>query len=387
MSAAGRSSISFTVFPIVRLHRLLLLAALCAPGPLAAQPAPSLPRDADPRDWESYFDLGNRLFERNPRQAAAAFEWAARLDPTRAEPLLGRWAAYFAADQGSWRAYLDEDPEILRRPGIVRNDSLYARAMLRNPFVHRGLEVALYAMLGRELRWDGATVAFMEYGRGRFDRAATSFARAAGGNPGRNAHLLFYRALSLVGAGDLDGAAREVERLLSVLRDRDERRVGFAYQSKASLEHALGRLHEERGRPGLAREAYERALLEDLAYHPARQALGRLALAAGDPAAAVEHLAAAAEAAPLDGVVRFEHGNALYAAGRLQEAAAEYLAAVEREPFYADIHLRLGLAYENLGEPARALTAYRAYLERAPRKQEATAARVRERVAALAAGR
>ena len=71
MSAAAAPPPFSSVIPNVRFSRLLLLAALFAAGPLAAQPAPSLPRDADPRDWESYFDLGNRLFERAPRKQEA----------------------------------------------------------------------------------------------------------------------------------------------------------------------------------------------------------------------------------------------------------------------------------------------------------------------------
>src|SRR3712207_3759860 len=100
----------------------LALAASAFAAPLAAQPAGLDLGRADPKDWESYFALGDRLFQRQPRQALAAFEWASRLDPTRAEPLLGRWAAFYALDQGSWIAYLERDEEILRRPQVIRND-------------------------------------------------------------------------------------------------------------------------------------------------------------------------------------------------------------------------------------------------------------------------
>jgi hypothetical protein len=360
----------------------LLLLCLTLSLPAGAQPDAGLPRGADPNDWESYFDLGNALFERRPQEAVAAFEWASKLDPSRAEPLLARWATFFAVEPGTWRAYLSEDPQILRRPSVIRNDSLRTRAELRNPFVHRGLEVALYTLMGRELRWGGTAGAFVDYGRGRFDRAAERFGRAAR-HPERDAYLRFFRALSLVGAGEVDAAVAELEGLLEVLRGIEERRVGYGYHSKATLEHALGLLHEAEGRTDEAREAYGRALVEDLAHFPARQALARLALAGNDAEGAVEHLAAAAEAVPGDGVVRYELGNALYAAGRVEEAAESYREALAREPFYADVYLRLGMAYDRLGERERALAVYRTYLERAPRKHEATAAQVRSRVAAL----
>lgn len=363
-----------------------LIPALLLALPLAAQTPPGLPRDADPMDWESYFAMGDRLFQRNPRQALAAFEWASRLDPTRAEPLLGRWAAFFALDQGSWMAYLLRDREILGRPQIIRNDSLYQWAYIRNPFVHRGLEVALYAMLGRRLLWGDAMPAFMNYGEGDFRDAAQQFGRLIRDNPEYHLRLRHYRALSWVGAGQVDSAVVEIQSLLAALRERDERQVAYFYEDKATWEYALGLLYESKGDRDQARQAFERSLVENLTWHPARIGLGRLALQAGNAAEAEEHLAQAAEIAPRDAVVRFEHGNALYAAGRMDEAAAEYRVAMDLEPFWADVPLRLGLAYDNLGQPQRALAMYRLYLERAPRRQAATIDRVRQRVAALEAG-
>ena len=368
--------------------RTILLAALvlAAAAPLRAQAPPDLPRGADPNDWESYFALGDRLFQRNPRQALAAFEWASRLDPTRAEPLLGRWATFFAIDQGSWLAYLERDREILNRPQVIRNDSLHERAYVRNPFVHRGLEAALFAMLGRRLWWDDGTAAFMNYGEGDFRRAADLFGRMIRGNPERHLRARHYRALSWVGAGQVDSAIVEIQALLGALRARDQQRVAYFYESKSTWEYALGLLHETRGDREQARLAFQRALEEDLASYPARIGLARLAVQEGNPAEAVDHLAQAAEIAPADAVVRFEHGNALYAAGRLEEAAEEYRATMQMEPFWADVALRLGLAYDNLGHPDRAAVMYRRYLERAPRRQARAVERIRQRLAAIESG-
>ncbi|HEX6372780.1 MAG TPA: tetratricopeptide repeat protein [Longimicrobium sp.] len=370
----------------MRTMLLRLLPTLLLALPLAAQAPPDLPRSADPNDWESYFAMGDRQFQRNPRQAMAAFEWAARLDPTRAEPLLGRWATFFALDQGSWIAYLEGDDEIVNRPQVVRNDSFYQLAYVRNPFVHRGLEAALFAMLGRRLWWNDGMAAFMNYGEGDFREATQLFGRMIRGNPERHLRARHYRALSWVGAGQTDSAIVEIQSLLGALRDRDERRVAYFYESKATWEYALGLLYETTGDTARAREAFQRSLEEDLASYPARIGLARLALREGNAAEAVDHLAQAAEIAPRDAVVRFEHGNALYAAGRMDEAAAEYRTAMDLEPFWADVPLRLGLSYDNLGQPQRALTMYRLYLERAPRRQAQTIDRVRQRVAAIEAG-
>ncbi|HEX5725843.1 MAG TPA: tetratricopeptide repeat protein, partial [Longimicrobiaceae bacterium] len=147
-----------------------------------------------------------------------------------------------------------------------------------------------------------------------------------------------------------------------------------------------GLLYEARGDSAQAREAFQRALEEDLAWYPSWMGMARLALQAGSPAEAVEHLAHAVEIAPDDAVVRYEHGNALYAAGRLEEAAAEYRAAIHLEPYWAEVPLRLGLAYDNLGQPDLAVPMYRTYLQRAPRRHAQTIERVRQRLAALQPG-
>jgi Tfp pilus assembly protein PilF len=377
------------------MRRLLLsaLAALVAVGaPLAiaphaaAQPRPSLPRNADPNDWESYFDAGERLFTTFPGQADTAFLWAARLDPTRAEPLLARWAAFYARDQGLWIDYLEEDPRTLRRQDVIDNEEHLSLAYARNPFVHRGLEAALLSRLGRRLRWDGGTRGFMAYGRGDFDEAARIFGRLVRGNPRRHLRLRHYLALSLIGAGRADSAAVEIEALLAALRSAEEREVGDGYESKAAWEHALGLLYEIRGDTARARRAYERSLEEDLAWYPARMGLGRLELRAGNADGAVVHLAQAVEIAPGDGVVRLDYANALLAAGWVEEGAQQCRVAMEMEPYWPEVYLRLAYAHDALGERGDAASMYRAYLERAPRRQAQTIERLTRRLAEIAPG-
>jgi tetratricopeptide (TPR) repeat protein len=375
------------------MRKLVLLALLCAahavPAAVQAQPEPPrplLPRGADPNDWEAYFDHGERNFERTPSQALAAFYWASRLDPTRAEPLFARWAAFFARDQGTWIAYLEENETILRRPQVIANDSLLLRAYRRNPFVHRGLEAALFAMLGRRLRWDGATTAFMNYGAGDFREAAQGFGRIVRSNPGRNVRFRHWRALSFVGAGQMDSAAVELTQLLDVLRAMDEQSVSYYYESKALFEYALGMLHDVRSRPAEARRAFERALEEDLAMYPARLGLSRLSLRERKPDEAVEHMAQAVEIAPEDGVMHYEYGNALMSANRRDDAIAAYQRAIQLEPHWADPYLRLGIAFENAGKPAEAAVAYRAYLQRAPRRAAQDIQRATQRLAGLGQG-
>jgi tetratricopeptide (TPR) repeat protein len=374
-----------------RLPKRALLLALAAAFALSAAaqaqvPArPNVARGGDPNDWESYFELGDREFRRNPRQAIAAFYWASRLDPTRAEPLLARWAAYFGNDEGSWVGYLTEEAEILRRTAVIQNDSLRLWAYRRNPFVHRGLEVGLYTMLGRRLQWTDAMPAFVEYGEGDFGRAAQRFGALVRSNPGRNVRFRHWRALSFVGAGQLDSAAAEITELLRVLRQTDSQRLAYYYESKAMYEYALGMLHETGNRPAEARRAFERALEEDLSMYPARAGLARLALRSRNPAEALEHLGQAVEIAPDDAVMHLEYANALMAANRGADAIPHYQQVIAMEPYYADTYFRLGVALQNSGQGEGALAAYRAYLERAPRRQQAQIQRINELVAGLQA--
>jgi tetratricopeptide (TPR) repeat protein len=369
-----------------RTFALAALFALAAVSPAAAQPRPELPRDADPNDWESYFAVGERLFVSFPRGAGEAFEWAARLDPTRAEPLLARWAAFYARDESLWVSYLNDEERTLRRPDVIRNEENLRMAYVRNPFVHRGLEAALLANLGRRLRWDRATEAFVDYGRGDFRKAARDFGRLVRNNPERNMRLRHYRALALIGDGQTDSAAVEIETLLTALRERDEQEVGDGYQSKAMWEHALGLVYETRGDTARARQAYERSVVEDLTWYPARMGLARLELRAGNAAAAVEHLAQAVEIAPDDGVLRLEYANALTGARNGADAVTQLQLAMEMEPYWAEPYLRLARVYDALGQAEQAVEMYRGYLERAPRRQSQAIETVNRRLAQLAPG-
>ncbi|HEY0023623.1 MAG TPA: tetratricopeptide repeat protein [Longimicrobium sp.] len=356
----------------MRIPTLLALAlslALATPSAAQLPERPRLPRGADANDWQAYFDRGEAMFGQNMNAAAyASFYWASRLDPTRAEPLMAMWATFFARDERTWIGYLEEDRQVMRRPAVIANDSLITRAYMRNPFVHRGLEVALLTRLGPRLRWDRAMTAFLSYGRGEFRDAAERFGSIVRSNPGRNVRFRHYRALSFVGAGQADSAAVEIQQLLTALRQRDEAAVA-AYESKAMWEYALGRIYEVQGNRAEARDAFQRALVEDLAMYPAHAALARLEVQARNVEEALGHAATAVEAAPHDPVMHLEHGNALAAAGRHEAAAAAFRRATELEPYWAAPYLRLGAAHDDLGAREPALAAYRAYLERAPRRQ------------------
>lgn len=136
-----------------RFARLVSLIGLVTPALAHAQgqgapERPELPANADHNDWSAYYDKGVALLRSDPVGSEAAFYWASHIAPDRAEPLFARWVAFHNRDQRRFLAYLDDDRKTLADPDVRAADSLRLRAMIRNPFLHRGLEIALYDQMG-----------------------------------------------------------------------------------------------------------------------------------------------------------------------------------------------------------------------------------------------
>jgi len=148
------------------------------------------------------------------------------------------------------------------------------------------------------------------------------------------------------------------------------------YDSKAMAEFSVATLLEGANEPQKAKEAYGRALQEDLAYYPAHMRLGLLALGQGDTAAAVSELAMAAELAASDPFIHYMNGWVLARAKRPKEAVDELVKATELEPYFALPKLILGTQYEALTKGPEALAAYERFLKTAsardPQRQFAT---------------
>jgi Flp pilus assembly protein TadD len=133
------------------------------------------------------------------------------------------------------------------------------------------------------------------------------------------------------------------------------------------IEYALGLLHRARNNKAEATAAMQRALLENLAFYPARVQLGEMALEEGRVADAVDELQQAAEIAPDDGYLQYRLGAALLQAGKSAEAVTALRSASRLEPYYAAVDLLLGAALERAGDTSAAKEAYSRYLLRAPR--------------------
>ncbi|MFL5578430.1 MAG: tetratricopeptide repeat protein [Gemmatimonadaceae bacterium] len=366
------------------LRRLTLLCRVAAPLGLAAFPAwlhaqrgaggqperPALDRGADANDWNAYFDLGvQALRQQRGSRAEAAFYWASQLAPDRAEPIFGRWVAFWMRDSKRWTGYLEEDPNVLKDPAVVAADSLPYRAMARNPWVHQGLAILLFDQLPGAWRDDALTRGWIAYARPEFERAVNLFGVALRGNGKQRTWIHTMRAQSFVMLARYDSAAAELAALESELRARDARVLGASYESKEMIGYALGVLHAARGQRVEARRALEQALTENFAFEPAHDLLGRLALAEGDTATAVREGEQAAELARGDPVMQYRHGLALVAAGRAAEAVAPLRRAVELAPWYAAPLYDLGVALDATGDREGARNALAAYVTLAPRTE------------------
>jgi len=363
---------------------LALLAMLVATG-AAAQTDPSpptLPRGADPNDWEAYYDRGTQLLATVPAEGDAYLLWARRLAPERAEPLYAHWIALHLRDVRRWQAWMRDDQRVLRSPEIIRMDSLLMRAQVRNPFLHRGLMVLLYQATPGSWRRDLYTRAMLDYSTGKLGEAVRQMDNYVSHHP-RNLSARWSLALALVSSGKLDSAQVTMDTLLARLRQGDEQRVVRVYESKEMQEYAAGLLALARHRPAEAREYMERALVENAGAWFAHAGRARALLAAGHADEASQEMAAALEFAPQDAIFHFDYGSALFAAGHPAEAAGQFRRAVKMEPYWADAWAALGDAERGAGHAAEAADAYERFIGLAPRHAAASIETARRQVAAL----
>jgi tetratricopeptide (TPR) repeat protein len=350
------------------------LLASCALLPLGAVMAqstepsrPQLAAGSDPKHWEPYFDVGERIFKQTPMGAEAAFYWASKLDPTRAEPLFARYAAFFTrTKQEDVRGYFRGDEEVLRRPEILRADSLRVLALMRNPFVHRGLEILIFDRLPGGFADDRDTRAWIAYSNGEFPKAVDLHTRTIE-RDGRNARWRrFDRALAYVALGDNRSALADLTALLTDLRAADERGAVSFYTSKHFLLYMIGMLHTGMRDYAAARSAFQEALLEDASFAYGNAGLGALSRLQRNHAQAADEYALAVELAPTDAVLRFRRVEVLFDLQRFMEAERELLRVIAEEPYWPAPHHLLGRIRERQGKEAEAYEAWAKFVAMAP---------------------
>jgi Tetratricopeptide repeat len=349
---------------------------------VASYRRPKLKAGADTNSWEAYFDYGVAQLRVDRRQSAAAFAWASRLDPSRAEPLFARWVVYWANNPGWFQDYLQDRPQVVEAPQVVKVDSLYWRALLRNPFVPRHLELVMYDDLPGEWSSDPFTQSVLAYDEERYADAVRGFAGLIRHDPVKYNYIRFHLALCFTAQRQFDSAAAEVGALLTEMRRRSEARFSRFYDSQELYEYSLALLQLAKGDPAAGRAALGRSLQENLGFYPAHAALGELALASGDTTQALAEYGQAAELGPDDGIMHFHYGVTLLATHRLVEAERELRRAIELEPLYAPPYLALASLLDERGAAQEALPQYQAFVARATRTDELLE-RARARISAL----
>jgi tetratricopeptide (TPR) repeat protein len=389
---------------------LLAAAAFAAPAHAQRDAAPRRPplgAAADTNSAPAFMDLGARSLEGNPRQAADAFYWAYQLDPTSADALYGRYVATLLATPRRVIDYFEGNRRTMQSREILAVDSLYFRALTMDPFLFRRFETQLIrgwlmasiradvagsrgghnlpdseisSYVDQYIRRLGSYVqAQRAYGEGRFQEAADLYQRAIGSARVKS-RVRAERGRLMAHIGNNSEAMSELSLALADMRREDERDLVYVYDDKALMEHSIASLHERMGNGEAAREAYGRALTEDLAFYPAHVRLGLIALAAGDTTAAVAELDLAAQTST-EPSVHYTYGAVLAQLGRLDEAAAQLARASEAAPHWAEPYFVLGVVRDGQGDMAAARAAYEGFLARAVRnhrRRSAAEGRVRD---------
>jgi Tfp pilus assembly protein PilF len=363
---------------VLGLLTLMVAPALGAQQTEVARKRPALSSEADTNDADAYYRLGHGTVHSNPSAAADAFYWATRLNPNAAHAFYGRYATLLLEDPRFLVRYLNEDKKLADSPRRKQIDSLFMRALMLDPFFFRKYE---HLMIRELFRREGASdrvfaqwvqrsppriQALVAYCEGRFADALRYYASALPKSK-QKAWLRFERARTFYLMDDNASALTELAAALEELRKRDSEDLVVAYNSKALLEFSIGRLHERMGDLDAAREAYGRALQEDLAFYPAHVELGMIALQRADTASALSELAVAIDVHPSEPMLRLFYGYLLSAIKRYSEAEAQLARAIALEPEYARSYQLLGEVYEAQQRRGEAIAHYEGYLARAAR--------------------
>lgn len=339
------------------------------PLPAGAPMRPALGAGADVNDWEAYFDRGAKIFRDSPAEAGAYFYWASRLDPSRAEPYFARWANFlFRAKNEDIYAYLRGDEALWRRADFIGADSLRTRAIMRNPFVHRGLESLVYDRLPGNFAESRDTRAWIAYTEGKFSQAVAMHTRTIDRGGAKAAWSRYDRALAAVAGGDMALALTDLRALVEELRRRDEAELVGFYASKHHLLYMTALVHNQLGDRVAARAAMGESTVENAAFAYGWAGLAGLSRAARQHAQAVSEYETALELEPNDGYLHFLHAAALFDLQRYEAAATAAAKATELEPYYAAPHFLLGRSRERQGRESEAYPHFERFVALAPAK-------------------
>lgn len=365
--------------------------ALAQSDPYVIPKRPKLAATADTNSAQDYYWHGVSTLARRPDEAAAAFYWASRIDPSSADAVYSRHAALLLAQPyNRLNSYM-----MNRHDDRLRSiDSLAYAALMRNPWVNRRVDGAVFKeWIGED---EGVRVpryyreehpelgAWMYYLEGKYDLSATQYVVAFAKYP-TNHILRFRRASPLLALGQVDSAVAAVRGALTAFRESTVDSLNYGYVGYPFLEYSLGILLTALKQPDSAQAAYERALLDDVTFAPAHLALGRLRLSLADTTTALQEMNAAVSLTPNDPVLLYELAVLSLAAAQPDSVLSFLRRAATAEPFYLQPHLALARLYEVSGFKDEAIQEYKTFLQLAPRSMTAETAAIRGRLTALGA--
>ena len=366
---------------------LVLLLLLCGPALAAAQQPRRVPlnRGADTNDWRAYYDYGYEQLRIHPSRSDSAFYWASRLAPNRAEPLYGRWIAFWLRNVSIFVDYLiDRTPreEVAR---VVQADSFIDQALWRNPLLVRTPELLIYDKLPGDWSEDEWTQGWLAFGDRQPERAAALWGRLLKSHPNKRPWVRYDRAIVLAALQRYDSAIGELQVIVSQLDRMHRDSLVRVVDSREYLLYGIGILWLAVPNLDSASAAFQGALVANLSYAPAHEGLAEIAIARGDAATAAREYRLAVELLPHDVWYRDRFGVALAQAGELRQAAAQFDTATQQDPIFADAYYQWGVTLDAAGDHAAAVTALRAYIARAARSEEGRIAEVQQRLANLGA--
>ena len=347
---------------------------------------PKMPAGADTNNAQLYYDYGLEKLQRDPEEAANSFYWAVRLNPLNAEGYYARYVALLLSDKWRFQKYYEDDRRTLQSDEVKRIDSLYYYALTLNPFLYRKLESLMYQSyldnwaedyarrnnvstneVQYELRrWinQGASPAMRAseaYGEGRFNDALRLYADAI-----KDAkHKEEYRARRgrlFFQLNQSDSALTELSQALEDMRKADKKDLVYAYESKALMEQSIGLVYQRLGNNAAAKEAFGRALQEDLSYFPAHVQLAYMALDAKDTTTALNEMDLAVQIRGDDPGLRYIYGFSLATSGKYKDAEEQLRKAIAIDPVFPTPYAQLGEVLDKQGRGTEALAQYRTFL-------------------------
>jgi tetratricopeptide (TPR) repeat protein len=238
----------------------------------------------------------------------------------------------------------------------------------RDPFVHySGCTVPSWIdevddpVASGSIYYDGAC----------YGKAAEQWGKALAKRPGL-VGLRVLRANALHFSGSNGIALQELQTAIDTLRGRDAKKLGRGrlYDSKEWLEYKIGLIQMQEENYAAAREAFGRALAENLAFYQAHARIGDVDMLQNDVEGAIAEYDQAVQLKGADDPVLHDtYGVALLRSNtaRFADAEAQFRKAIELAPEYAIPYYNLAVALAKQGKKDDAIAQFRAFVAHAPR--------------------